>query len=77
MLNYHINNNKLTFSFYTDIKRVSKKITVFLTDLKGNILIEQNGIDAIDISSHPNGNYIVFLTDSVGGLISKIRVIKP
>lgn len=55
---------------------ITKKFNVFLTDLKGDILFEGQNSDYIDISSHPKGYYIAFLTDMSGGLIKKIRIIK-
>ena len=51
-------------------------MNVFLTDLKGQIVIEQQNVNWIDISNQPKGYYIAFLTDSHGGLIKQIRVIK-
>jgi hypothetical protein len=53
-----------------------KKINIFLTDLQGQIIIEQQNVNWIDISNQPKGCYIAFLTDSQGGLIKQIRVIK-
>ncbi|MBK6984517.1 MAG: T9SS type A sorting domain-containing protein [Bacteroidetes bacterium] len=53
-----------------------KKINIFLTDLQGQIIIEQQNVNWIDISNQPKGFYIAFLTDLQGGLIKKIRVIK-
>ena len=53
-----------------------KKISIFLTDLQGQIIIEQQNVNWIDISNQPKGYYIAFLTDSHGGLIKQIRVIK-
>lgn len=77
-MSYHIKNNKLTITscFSGDFKRMTKRTSVFLTDLKGQILFEQKGLAVIDISKQPKGCYIVFLTDSVGGLIDRIKVIK-
>lgn len=55
---------------------ITKKFNVFLTDLKGDILFEGQNTGSIDISPHPKGYYIAFLTDMSGGLIKKIKVIK-
>lgn len=55
---------------------LAMKINVFLTDLKGHILFEEQNASFIDITNQPKGNYIAFLTDLNGGLIKKIRVIK-
>lgn len=55
---------------------LTMKINVFLTDLKGHILFEEQNARFIDISNQPRGYYIAFLTDPNGGLIKKIRVIK-
>jgi len=55
---------------------ISKNMKVFLTNLKGEILIEQQNLDFIDISNQPKGCYIAFLTDLNGGLIKKICVKK-
>jgi hypothetical protein len=57
-------------------KLISKNINVFLTDLKGHILFEGVNSDYIDITHHPKGNYIAFLTDLQGGLIRKVKIIK-
>ena len=54
----------------------AKKTNIFLTDLKGHIVMEQKNVNWIDISNQPKGCYIAFLTDLQGGLIKKIRVIK-
>lgn len=55
---------------------LTMKINVFLTDLKGHILFEEQNASFIDMSDQPKGYYIAFLTDLNGGLIKKIRVIK-
>ena len=60
----------------SDLKGFTKKVNVFLTDLKGQILIEQQNTEYIDISRQPNGHYIAFLTDVNGSLIKRIRVVK-
>lgn len=73
-----INNNILRFSHHLSdsVNASVKKMNVFLTDLKGQIVIEQQNVNWIDISNQPKGYYIAFLTDSHGGLIKQIRVIK-
>ena len=70
MLNNHI--IKISHPVISSVK----KMNIFLTDLKGQIVIEQQNVNWIDISSQPKGYYIAFLTDLQGGLIKKIRVIK-
>jgi hypothetical protein len=59
-----------------NVDLLSLRINVFLTDLKGQILFEGQNIECIDITGHPKGHYIAFLTDTNGVLIKKIRVIK-
>lgn len=60
----------------SDVKGFSKKVNVFLTDLKGQILIEQQNADYLDISHQPKGYYLAFLTDMNGSLIKRIKVVK-
>jgi hypothetical protein len=59
-----------------NVDLLSLRINVFLTDLKGQILFEAQNVEYIDITGHPKGHYIAFLTDTNGVLIKKIRVIK-
>ncbi len=59
-----------------NLKGLKRKINVFLTDLKGQILIEQQNTAFIDITDQPKGCYIAFLLDINGSLIKRIRVIK-
>ena len=61
---------------HDNVDSLTDKINVFLTDLKGHIVFEQQNLNSIDISNQPKGNYIAFLTNLDGGLIKKIRVIK-
>lgn len=72
------NKNIISISPYLkgNFKRLKRKINVFLTDLKGQILIEQQNTDFIDITHQPKGCYIAFLLDMNGSLITRIRVIK-
>jgi hypothetical protein len=59
-----------------NIGDLTQGVNVFLTNLKGDIVVEQKNLNDIDITSQPRGLYIAFLTDLQGGLIKKIRVIK-
>lgn len=72
------NKNIISISPYLDgnLKKLRRRINVFLTDLKGQILIEQKNTDFIDITDQPKGCYIAFLLDLDGSLIKRIRVIK-
>lgn len=60
----------------SEVKSFKKKVNVFLTDLKGQILIEQQNADYLDISHQPKGYYLAFLTDMNGSLIKRIKVVK-
>lgn len=73
-----INNHIIKISHHLNdtVNSSVKKMNIFLTDLKGHIIIEQQNVNWIDISNQPKGYYIAFLTDLQGGLIKKIRVIK-
>lgn len=73
-----INNDIIKISHHLNdsVNSSVKKINIFLTDLQGQIIIEQQNVNWIDISNQPKGFYIAFLTDLQGGLIKKIRVIK-
>ncbi len=73
-----INNNIIEISHHLNdcVNLISKRTNVFLTDLKGQIVLEQQNVNCIDISNQPKGYYIAFLMDLHGGLIKKIRVIK-
>lgn len=72
------NKNIISISPYLNgnLKKLRRKINVFLTDLKGQILIEQQNTEFIDITNQPKGCYIAFLLDLNGSLIKRIRVIK-
>lgn len=54
----------------------TKNVNVFLTDLKGQIVLEQQNAKYIDITCQPKGYYIAFLIDINGSLIKKIKVVK-
>ncbi len=73
-INSHI--IKISHPLNDHVNSSVKKINIFLTDLQGQIIIEQQNVNWIDISNQPKGFYIAFLTDLQGGLIKKIRVIK-
>ena len=60
----------------SDFKGFKKKVNVFLTDLKGQILIEKQNADHLDISDQPKGYYLAFLTDMNGSLIKRMKVVK-
>ncbi|HRG00095.1 MAG TPA: hypothetical protein PKZ75_03195 [Bacteroidia bacterium] len=60
----------------SEFKNFKKKVNVFLTDLKGQILIEKQNADYLDISDQPKGYYLAFLTDMNGSLIKRIKVVK-
>ncbi len=60
----------------SEFKGIKKKVNVFLTDLKGQILIEEQNADYLDISRQPKGYYLAFLTDMNGSLIKRIKVVK-
>lgn len=72
------NKNIISISPYLNgnFKKLKRKMIVFLTDLKGQILIEQQNTEFIDITNQPKGCYIAFLLDLNGSLIKRIRVIK-
>ena len=59
-----------------NLGKLPDKINVFLTDLKGQILFEEQNAKVVDITNLNNGCYIIFLTDLEGGLIKKIKVVK-
>ncbi len=73
-----MNNDIIDISHYlkNHTGLLSKKMNIFLTNLKGDIIIEQQNPDYIDMTNQPKGYYIAFLTDSHGGLIKQIRIIK-
>ncbi|MBK8367812.1 MAG: T9SS type A sorting domain-containing protein [Bacteroidetes bacterium] len=73
-INSHI--IKISHPLNDHVNSSVSKINIFLTDLQGQIIIEQQNVNWIDISNQPKGFYIAFLTDLQGGLIKKIRVIK-
>jgi hypothetical protein len=73
-INSHI--IKISHPLNDHVNSSVNKINIFLTDLQGQIIIEQQNVNWIDISNQPKGFYIAFLTDLQGGLIKKIRVIK-
>ncbi len=73
-----VNRNIIRISPYLsgNLIGMKKKINVFLTDLKGNILIEQKNTEFIDITDQPEGHYIAFLIDLNGSVIKRIKVVK-
>lgn len=80
---YHMSQNGINRNIISispdlngNLMGLKKRINVFLTDLKGNILIEQKNTEFIDITDQPKGHYIAFFIDVNGSVIKRIKVVK-
>lgn len=56
--------------------KLSAPANVKVSNTAGQTVLELNGIQNIDLSEHPNGVYLVTLTDALGNEVLKTKVLK-
>ncbi len=55
---------------------LSSSYNICLTDINGNVIIEKQNINSLDISNQSTGMYFIILTDNKGQVVQRNKIVK-